>query len=628
MTCFHDGEDQWCSDCNECHTCENDKKSFRGDNLNGKSQKARGLEILSQFTRRALKISILLRTEEDCLQRADNEHVYFPQFARPCPVRPRHGFVDSRVVKNWNGVKKALIETLAADPEGELMLLPYINADYNAVWTPTLLTIGRGHDGATSGKDVTTIPIVAPKEDFTPFYRAAGIEETDSPYVEAVMQGSSLYLTQLRAGTPLPPNCSLDFLPRPVEVKEVVKTNGEDLLAWEAITIDLMKREDVIVWHPGGSLTDHYSVHCRERGIPIAITYEPLVGETIIPKGSGDDVEIDIPGVLRYVDVVRAERPDPASVLAGVYHGEQIPLDELRAEQAVIAILMGLHFSPVLTGKHGKWIGVAAALMCRLGSLACMGEARHWEGSKHKTLSRGTVWEKGWAKPLQFHKAGLSKLANIFRYGEFRGAAFGGKNWAMCAFALTPIFTAISKLAREKSDDAVSDLVLALNIAVNQAHNGGWWLNKFNDESAIYDTVQKGDMEAILAGMGILYEIDQLKHMTIPSSTLAKWERWGNVTIKPLPLKEVSMFTVPGIPAVQLVMVPGGGFSPIGIRKIAIPFEKMIEPPSNDDELYLVPGPSGWAMQAVRGEDKLILWEEAPFTIQARKIINGQAAGE
>src|SRR5207237_6510131 len=81
-------------------------------------------------------------------------------FARPCPVRPRHGFVDSRKVKAFDpDVINLLKESWAEDPDAELLLTPYIPAEFSGVWRPGLLVLGPGHDGATSGHSSIAVPL-------------------------------------------------------------------------------------------------------------------------------------------------------------------------------------------------------------------------------------------------------------------------------------------------------------------------------------------------------------------------------------------------------------------------------------------------------------------------------------
>lgn len=73
-------------------------------------------------------------------------------FARPCPLVPCHGFVDSRVVSSASDILQVVKETVKADPNGEVILMPFIEAKYSAVQVGEYVTLGIGHDGVTAGK--------------------------------------------------------------------------------------------------------------------------------------------------------------------------------------------------------------------------------------------------------------------------------------------------------------------------------------------------------------------------------------------------------------------------------------------------------------------------------------------
>lgn len=635
-----------CDGCGRCHRCRHTRictpKGVEEKLLMvAKSQKIRGLVALHQgpyaFSARTLNILAIFNKDSviDEGNTTPPAGSLWPLFARPCPVRPRHGFVESRVVKSWAEVKTVLEETLKVEPEGEVMLTPLIDAAYNAIWTPTLLTIGKGHDGATAGKDTVTIPIMyidgEHKNEYEGVFKKAGINpDTEAPYLEVVYQNQSkdfgYVITQLRAGTPLAPNCTPDFLPETVEVEEVIKTNGEDLVEWEAITIKLEGKKGVVVWHPGGSMADHYSVHARSRNIPIITTFEPQVGETLVPTENPDE-EDPLPSI-HYVRIVNETKPDPRSVLDGVLAGEAVVLNTHNAGAGVYALLMALHFSSVMGGDNGKWLGMAAALMIRLGSVALVGEARHWPQSNQHGFTREEAWKRAWGRSLTFHRANLSRLAQVFRYGRWHSPSFGGKNWALCAYSLAPIFTAIGHLARDLSDEAVGELVRAINVSVNQAHNSGWWLNKFSDSAAM-DEIQAGDISYILRAVPTLIQVEEARRkMGNKTSTIKRWARWRDLEIKSPKIEKVQMLFVPGVAGIKFNMktsLLGDGY-----RNITVPLSKLgdlVLPQLGD--VYCVPHNGGWKIEArPPGREPLILWEEEPFEVEARHIKGGRVVHE
>ena len=158
-----------------------------------KTQKARGVALIkSNFG------SFQFRTRVKCLpfkliqEESDIDDPMFaitePLFARPCPVKPQHGFVDSRIVKDKKAAKRVFREALEADPKAEMLLMPLVKADFSAIWAPGLLSIGPGNDGATSGHKslgvrCTDIPPIANHEALT---IAAGIDQKAAPYLEFV----------------------------------------------------------------------------------------------------------------------------------------------------------------------------------------------------------------------------------------------------------------------------------------------------------------------------------------------------------------------------------------------------------------------------------------------------------
>src|SRR3990167_10201510 len=80
------------------------------------------------------------------------EGIAYPCFARPAPSTPKHGYIDSCVVADFDEAKTLLAKVLADDPKGELILCGFHQAAFNMIWTPRSLVIGRGHDGSTAGK--------------------------------------------------------------------------------------------------------------------------------------------------------------------------------------------------------------------------------------------------------------------------------------------------------------------------------------------------------------------------------------------------------------------------------------------------------------------------------------------
>ena len=460
-----------------------------------------------------------------------------PMFVRPCPITPRHGFVESRVVSTPEQLQTVIDETFAADPEGEIMLMNPINAKYNAVWVPSCLTWGKGHDGATAGKNTQSIPLGG-KVDHTLPFEEAGIKPDQDPYVEVVYDPPKSCLTQLRAGPKLV-GVNPDYIPVGITVKEVITVDPtSDLLAWESLIQAASKRPGVAIYHPGGSLTDHFSVHARTFFIPVLTTFEPKVGDVLVAT-------LDQPPEL-----------EPAGVLEGLEVGNSFFLKHESgftpngckedATQATNMLLHALHNSGVWGGSNSWLFGVGVAFMLRVGSTALKGEARHLARQNGGSASnRNMVYCKTINHTLCQHRAATPRLIQVFRYGKFMGSV-GGIKWAQCGLALGELFDAVGELSRTPTTDSLNQLVRVYNRAVNQAHNGGWWLNKFIHPNAMNE-VQAGSLKWTLPLVPFLDRLfthrSKMVHVTNHRS---RWAKWKAVEHAPLNPTSAEVITQPG----------------------------------------------------------------------------------
>ncbi len=529
-----------------------------------------------------------------------------PAFCRPCPPNPEHGFVESRVIKTFEQLEALRQETLAACPDSEIMMTPvFPSVENNSVWTPTLLSVGPGNDGATAGKGAVSFPLTGVNPIKPDLLTAAGVADGKDPYVEAIYVSSgSIYITQLRAGPKLESGAHIDFIPTETVVEEIIQTNGEDLLEWAKVVRGLKGKTGTVVYHPGGSMTDHYSVHCRENGVPILISAKPAIGEVLEPKPMGP--------------------LDPEAVIKGLAVGDAINMAP-QAAGFVILSLMGLHNSAVLRGPHSFWLGLAAAATIKLGSAAMSGEARHAHNAWHGFHNKPDIYAHYGPKSLSFHRARLSRLTQLLYYGfgekgelsgtdgQKTGCGMGGRKWALCGAALVPMFNSIKRLVDSPTEENASKLVLDLNVAINQAHNGGWWLNKFITASA-YDEVPKGNLGfALMASSAVLESATLAKTVDLDKFKRAV-SRWPVETaIQPLRWRKA-----------ELVISPGS--LSLNLKASTVPTPKTIKIPATAGlmkslitavgEIKLRPGVVSLATNGNDGEVEL--WRETPLAAEAR----------
>lgn len=459
-----------------------------------------------------------------------------PTFARPCPVRPRHGFVESRVVSSLDELNQLVAHTLSADPRGQIMLTPvYPNVILNTLWTPSSLTIGAGHDGATSGKDTVVFPLHGPlNEEFTALLKPAGVDNEHDPYVEGILHGNSasirtVLLTQLRAG-PKGDVCG-DYIPVDTLVSSIIHAGG-DLLAWER-TLQ-QSTPGTVIYHPGGSPTDHYTVHARTFQRPVMFSRCPIVGETLT--------------------ATQTPTLDPAEVFTGMVSADQwiakvlvnTPGKDLTdlLRSACTYMLAGFHHASASGGVNASRIfGFSVMLMLRLGYAAAKAESRYERpkyrnnpSSRLHNLTREKVWKITFNESLTHVRGRLNRLINLHRWGDFGAGkgtlatSFGGFKWAQCALSLVELCNGIRNLARDPTPDALNALIRAMNIAVNQAHNGGWWLGKFVP-STVFDAVQQNDPLMTSDIIIAIWKFGRvLKQSIDPTHARATWSRWPLLT--------------------------------------------------------------------------------------------------
>lgn len=472
-----------------------------------RTQKARGISVLknSGFE---VPDSKLYRIEH--LKTKTQLEKLVGKFVRPCPVTPRHGFVDSRPITSVDEARSLVKETKLADKLAEFVVMPFIDAPYSGIWTDGQLCVGKGTDGATSGKNSTTIPILGQPEskvEWAELLKRAGVKQ--SPYIELLWtkkdyedydsdEGEYIkrckYKTsfvQLRDGPKLPN--SVDFIPEKMEVKQVVKAEG-DLLAWESLVKTFTP--GTVIHHPGGSLASHYSVHAFLSGIPVVVSYEPKIGDVLEPNTTTPKANID--------DMRR---------------GFQIGLSiDCSYAQAAYMMMTGCHSTTIWLGRQDLFLGIAMGCCYRLLVAASLGEFRRYDNNilgKHNSIgSRDGVYQKVWNK---IGDKNITKkfVAAMKSYDEdYWGVSIGGANWYVLSR-----WGAVLVNALIDGDEKVA--LDALNKGTNSVHNGGWTFNKFINHSEM-DKTAKNPIYALLQVAPFFY--DSLTLQDIKTYELVKFD--------------------------------------------------------------------------------------------------------
>ena len=185
----------------------------------------------------------------------------FPFFARPCPMVPRHGFVESRMVASLPEWQTLLDEVAKSnEPEAEVVQMPFIHCQFSGVLNESGVSFGPGNDGVTGGQSARPIPAASPS--VQALYKSFQMESaatqsgiTHSPYLEFVESNGKLEAVQLRNGPSVP--LLKRYVPKAMTVEKIVQPSPDEikhLLEWEKIMIEMKGQTGVVVWYPGGSM--------------------------------------------------------------------------------------------------------------------------------------------------------------------------------------------------------------------------------------------------------------------------------------------------------------------------------------------------------------------------------------
>lgn len=373
----------------------------------------------------------------------------YPLFARPCPLLPRHGFVNSRVVECDADLQSLAHDTYAADVESEMVLTAPLDATHSAILQEGRLTIGPGHDGATAGRESVSVYLRGDghlKEHA--ICLRSGVKE--SPYIELVYDaGDKPKAVQLRDGPRLPQ--SIDNVPEAMTVLRVLAVEPDEwgvvpsLLAWEKA----IKGSDrgTVVYHPGGTLSSHYSIHAVVAGVPVMISREPMVGEKLEKT--------------RDAEVPCMNWPSVRSAFVAAMGVEMEMKDAMRFVLAV---------NKCVKSPDSYLQGYAMGLAFRLSLTACGGESKHLN---KRWRERHLIYKSFWVNAVK-HKGKIGKLYDAFM-GEVWEPGFGGTAWASVAHAAYSMYQAIIK-------QDVEDALFEFNKLVDAHHNNAWFGAKFIKE--------------------------------------------------------------------------------------------------------------------------------------------------
>lgn len=457
-------------------------------------------------------------------------------FVRPCPQRPRHGFVESRsVVVYAKDPKKAIAEintifdeARTEDDKAEIMLMPYIPAEYSIVATSVMVAVGAGNDGATSGHDTLTLPLM--ETEFKPKELLTSADVKECPYFEAVVFEKRLkqayplqqpqfqiYLVQLRDGVKPPSGLAIkDYVPFDVTVKRIAYANGT-LIRWEQIVGQLKGEKGVVVYHPGGTIVSHYAVHCMANGIPIVTTFEPKIGQKIkANEVSGKTVKVN-----------------RTALINGILEGLSTKGNNLAPASSVALMLYALHNASALDLSdpfHARILGYGLGSAVTLSGIACLGELRH--GSYNHAATSLAVHDHSICDRETSYAKHIKKSFNDFwpviaTYGQCFGyigwmSSIGGYKWHQCAEGMVRLWNSVCCYANDNEASHLP-MLAELNRVINLCHNAAKMLTKFTGGVEIFNAASS---QPIISGIAAAVPAYKLW------STEPQWEK--DIEFKPV----------------------------------------------------------------------------------------------
>lgn len=476
-------------------------------------------------------------------------------FLRTAPLTPRHGVLESTKIRfndflmDWARLRNSMLEL---DPEGCLILQPFIDADYSAVMAPgKYAVIGQGHDGITAGHGLNiTLPLKMGHHSL--FYNLERLNfDPDMHEIEFVSwsnwverdhlmnehNGFCTYLTQIRGAenhvsmVPPPEGVSVNgIIPDGrIDVEEVFEATGLEQVAWleEFITKDKVP-DGFVVSEPNGSLLSHICAHCRAHGIPYVIGHVE-VGDSWVEPASG--------WVVNDPDNTFTANPyDPSQYLSEFRAGVQYANQHWQKQFGWLATFFHQWASmPMSDPKVVAYLaGVFAGWIVKAVFAISAGEMRHsMDQNKthtpdipvflHAVLGDGIMEEVTTTnnpatitKVRRHYYVGVQKIfiedfrqvANLLDYMrlQFRtnwSSSYGGPKWADGARHGRD---AARALADFLDGGDYKQMLASINSLENCVHNTGHLFNKFLQKSA-FDYATGGFPDTRMNDMVKVYAI-------------------------------------------------------------------------------------------------------------------------
>lgn len=484
--------------------------------LNTQTQKASGINALERLASNITEVSGgAIRTGQhlifsaSLLAREEGANIRkildYPIFARPCPVVPKHGFVDSRTISSEKGLQELAKETLKEDKDADIAIAKKISAAGSAIMSGGALSVGTGHDGVTSAHGVTTtLPII-------PFTYKGKLDNLQKKYIksedetlfwELVYPASSPqnpYLVQVRPG----PNVNFredDYLPEDLIVKHILRPDDVDLdlLAWAKHCEKWADKPGTAINIPNASLASHFAIHGITNDIPV-VTSQVIKKDQFWAKNSNSSQEIDDEEVRSFFK----------AVASGTDHAL---CNYNTLKSVAMTTLYGVHsISALLQEKDYKKIAITIAALSKIGALLSLGELRYYKKIKFDLgYSRHDIYCKFAGRSLHEVIAALDKRGKAFADTSNWVSGYGGAAWYRIAAYSANLYNTMA------NGGTVNQAIQIMNEFIHLSHNGGKFMDKIlGSEIYVMDVAADNPtFFAIAQALRIKYIINDVQKKT------------------------------------------------------------------------------------------------------------------
>lgn len=477
----------------------------------------------------------------------------YPLFVRACPLNPRPGVLESSRADTEEDVitiARRIITTMLSpdpstepmyesgliDPQGTVIVQPFINANASAVVAPNnYILMGRDNDGITAGKDGLRVAIPLGNDynvnkDFERLdLDPANIEiefvsQRNDTNIESALRNSNIIVTQKTAMVQLRGSEGhRPIAPAPKGVSINGTFHGADRITINHIhlvsdntdeQLDLMEQalregmpEGSVVLHPNGSHLSHHAGQCFKYGVPYIASDQPQVGEQWTQAALGW-VVLDNEGTYE------PQAYDPLDFTHAFIEGFDIGFSNYARQHGWLSN----HFHQFIGGPIGdaeqtaKFAGAYTAWLINATLSVGFGELRHvYSAARDSTATvMATAYalygKEAWKKAsgmikmtserqhyytvIENNPITLQSAVEMFAfleacYGLHWNSGYGGAKYRLSCFNGRSLTEAVIKFFADPSDKNFKHMLSTANLVEHNVHNNGFFFNKFISKTAL-----------------------------------------------------------------------------------------------------------------------------------------------